>query len=406
MKDISLRDVLEDEFSDVKINAAFSAAVYRYQIEFVNRNREHLNFFGSNLIGVHEIRFRVADLVKFFQDVVKVDYQNLEKRLAEVTTIFQSNPISSDALNITIMYLIHLTYVSTLNEKEKERTMYDLALIFFYRCIAIRQSDYFHFPADPKVAQAAYAQLSNKFLIKKEGTWKKVMEYRAKELIDKESPHYNVFRFFNDDDAVSYAITDGENRIRDMYKNYYVVFHNTYTEGERVGTVSSTMINQEGEESVREKIRSVERYVQFIRQALGDPNSFVKSELTDVILQINTNTSMRMLTLTLNWLSVNYTNPKWHEKIDKFCHDVIVHSFHLLADMGTGEVYDYASMLLTLKNLYLSTRTSNAELLHIRELGSLLVKEANGDVNNSLAMATRTSIILYVTLRALTSKSK
>ena len=77
-----------------------------------------------------------------------------------------------------------------------------------------------------------------------------------------------------------------------------------------------------------------------------------------------------------------------------------MHSFYLLNESGASEMKDYPSMLSSLKNLYLSTRSSDKELLEIRKLGDELIKAANGHVNNSLAMATRTATILYITLRA------
>lgn len=399
---ITLKEVLDDQFKDVVFDKRLMDAIYRYQVEFLNRNSEHLAFFGSNLIGVHAIRFRVADTLKFYKDVVDVDYLELERALKKVTTISQEFKIISDAFNLTMMYMVHRLATSPkLTDTQKKRAIYDMALVFFYRCIAIRQSDYFHFPADPKIAQAAYAKLSNKFLIKKVGTWRAVMEYRAKELVDPKGLHYQALVVFMDDTAITYAISDSENRIRDLYKNYYKVFHQAYTEGNKITSTSSTMIDAEGVEKVREKINSTEQYVSYIRTAILDKPSFVRSDLIEAIVSINTNTSQRMLTFTLGWLSDQYNNPKYHLKIDEYIRLIVIHSFHLLSESDPKILKDYPSLLLLLKNLYLSTRSSDEDLLKIRKLGDELIKAANGSINNSLAMATRTSTILYITLRAI-----
>lgn len=399
---ITLSDVFDAHFAELKVDKGMIDSAYRYQIGFLNRDSEHLGFFGSNLIGVHSIRFRVADTLKFYKDVCKVDYAALEKDLATVTTIVQEYKISSDAMNLTIMYLIHRILSSPkLTQSQRERGAYDMALIFFYRCIAIRQSTYFNFPADPKISQAAYANLSNKFLIKKLGSWRAVMEYRAKELLDKKAVHYPHLVAFDDDAAISYAISDGEGRIKDMYKNYCVAFYAAYDAGSKIQTTSSTIVDTEGEEKVREKIKSTEQYVNMIRSLIVDKNGFVKSDLVKIITEINTNTSQRMLTSSLTWMVEASLDPTWNKKIDEWLSLVIVHSFYLLTGLSAQELRDYPTMLTTLKNLYLSTRSVDAELLRIRKLGDELVKAANGKVNSSLAMATRTSLILYVTLRAL-----
>lgn len=399
---ITLLDVFDKAFEEVVIDKRLIDAIYKYQTEFLNRNSEHLAFFGSNLIGVHAIRFRTSDTLKFYNEVLDVDYAVLEKEVRTVTTIIHEFKISGDIMNLTMMYLIHrILGASKLSDAQRKRGIYDMALVFFYRCIAIRQSEYFHFPADPKIAQAAYASLSNKFLIKQLGNWKAVMEYRAKDLTDPKGLHYKALVTFTDDQHIVYAINDSENRIRDLYKNYYVAFNDAYKEGNRINSTSSTMVDVEGVEKLREKTKSTEQYVSYIRTAILDKHGFVRPELIEVIVNINTNTSARMLNATLCWLSDSYNDPKWHGKIDEFLRLVIIHSFHLLSEVDAQHSRDYPTLLMTLKNLYLSTRSSDTELMKIRKLGDELIKAANGKVNNSLAVSTRTAIILYTTLRAI-----
>lgn len=405
---VTLADVFDEHFKDVPMDRGMADRIYRFQIAFLNRDAEHLAFFGSNLIGVHVIRWRIGtDTPKFFHDVCKVDFAALERDILKVTTIVHEFKISSDLVNLTLMYLIHRLLTSpSLNQSQRERGAYDTALIFFYRCIAIRQSDYFHFPADPKLAAAAAAALTRKFLIKQLGSWRAVMEYRAKDLTNKEGLHYKALVAFTNDDLIAYAISDSENRIRELYKAYYAVFEQTRASGSRIGASSSTVVDVEGVEKLKEKVRSVEQYINYTRQAIVDKHSFVKPELIKVITDINTNTSQRILTATLTWLSDNYNNPKWHKEIDDWLSTIIVHSFHLLENLKESETRDYPTLLVNLKNLYLSTRSVDQELSKIRKQGDKLIKAANGRVNTSLAMATRTSTILYVTLRALISSVK
>lgn len=403
----TLKEVFDAHFAEVKFDKKLIDALYRFQVWFLNRDAEHLGFFGSNLIGVHAIRWRTSEDIKFFREVVDIDPGPLERDLAKVDTVVLDHAVASNTVNLTLMYVIHRVLTETsLSQKQRDRGSYDAALIFFYKCIALRQSEYFHFPADPRVAQAAYARLSNKPLIKRLGSWRAVMEYRAKALLDEKGLHYKDLVTFDDGDRIAYAVTDSEGAIRSMYKIYCREFHLANGAGQSVQSSSATVIDGEGVEKLKDKTRSTERYIAYIRQAILDVHGFVNPELVEIISDINTNTSRRMLTATATWLSVNYSDAKWHKKIDDWIVLVIVHSFHLLNEMGEGNTKDYPTMLVTLKNLYLSTRSNDAELLKIRKLGDELIKAANGRVNNSLAMATRTAIILYVTLRAIVSHAK
>lgn len=398
----TLKAALDELCKDVVFDTALINQVYKFHTRFLNQSQEYLSFFAGNLIGVHVVRWRVADTQRFMNEVLKLDHLHVEKEIDTVTTIDHSYPIESDALNLVLMYMIH-RFISNpkLNDSQRQRGAYDVALIFFCRCLVIRQSDYFNFPADPHIAQAAYAELSNKFLIKQLGSWIKVLDYRASDLSSPRGIHYNSLLLFEDDDRVTYAIGDSENRIRELYKGYSHVFHNTYSTGGRIGTIASTIIDVEGVEKIREKSRHTDQAIMLIQSILPDVKSFVKLELVQIIVEINTNTSQRMLVQVLNWLSGRYMDTQWHRKVEEFIRLTIMHSYHLVDKMGVEEAADLASVLVTLKNLYLSTRSSDPELMKIRKLGETLIKQASGPVNPSLEMATRTSVILYITLRAL-----
>lgn len=401
----TLKEVFDEVFKDLDISKVLPA-LYRYHVNYLNQSQEYLSFFGSNLIGVHVIRFKESDILNFFKDVLKASYIEVDRELQKVTTINHEFKIQSDTMNLTIMYLIHrISREMKLSEDKRRRGCYDAALIFFYRCIAIRQSTYFHFPADPKIAQAAYAKLSMKFLIKRLGTWKAVMEYRAKDLINPEGIHFKNLQLFEDDAAITYAISDSENRIRELYKNYYAFFHAASVTGDAIRSSSSIIVDMEGIEKIKDKTRSVDHAISFIQSIVHDEPSFVKIELVNIITDINTNTSRRMLVNILTWMAKHSSEIKYHKVIDEFLKLVIVHSYHLIAEMGIGENNDVASILVTLKNLYLSTRSTDPDLMKIRRLGQKIVKEAGGKMNTSLEMASRTSLILYVTLRAI-SRSK
>lgn len=400
----TLAQVFDSFFSHVKFNKQLAKQIYGYRIGYVNNNKEHLQFFGSNLLGVHVVRFKDSDVLRFFE-LLDVDYYALTNEVrSKVTTIDHSFKISGDILNLTIMYTIHKFLTSgVIGDNDRHRAAYDLALIFFYRCIAAIMSDWFKYPADPKIAQAAYANLSYKYLIKKEGTWHAVMDYRAKALTDKHELHYKELVSFRNDQAIVYAINDSQGRIRDLLKNYYSEFSKVHSSGTSIATTSSTFLDAEGEETIKEKIRSTESYVNYIKNIILDRHSFVKDDLVGVIARINTNSSFRMIKSVLLWLSDNYNHTKHHKEIDEFLDLTIVHSMHMLQEHSTLiSRRDYPTMLHTLKNLYLSTRSTDQDLIRIRELGEKLIRNSqNVRLGDSLVLATRTSIILYLTLRTL-----
>ena len=403
---ITVAEVFDKHFSKVKFDSRLAKGIYQYQIGYINQNHEHLEFFGSNLLGVHVVRFKDSDVIRLFDDVLDIDYYDLVADIRRITTINHEFKISSDPFNLTCMYLIHRFMTSpVLGDKQRERAAYDAALIFFYRCIAAIQSYFFKYPTDPKIAQAAYSKLSNKYLIKKLGSWHKVMDYRANDLINKKSIHHKLLKTFNDDNGIVYAINDSQGRIRDLIKNYTAEFMKVHTDGENIGTNSGTYLDADGEETIKEKTKSVESSVNYVRQIISDKRSFIKDDLVRVIVKINSNTSSRMVKHTLSWLSDGYNDTKLNKQVDEFISMVVINSMFLIEhNIPSHQTRDYAFVLNNLKNLYLSTRSNDPDLIKIREMGEKLIKEANGKISNSLVLATRTSVILYIMLRVLAGK--
>lgn len=406
---ITIKETLDELCRDVAFDKKLMDKVYRFQIWFLNLNREHVQFFGSNLIGVHTIRWRVyEDTGRFFREVLGLESEEVKQKCARITTINQSFATISDHLNLTLVYMLHRFLTSKdLKEVDRKRAAYDTALVFFYRCIAIRQSEYFKkFSADKRVAEAAYALLSRKFIIRQLGTWGKVMEYRAHAMIaekpdDEQQLHYKTLIDFTNDTKIAYVISDCENRIRDMYKKYTAVFYKAITAGSLVDISSSTIVDMEGIEKIKEKIKHVDSVLGFIQRTISDEHSFVRGDMIQIISDINSNTSTRMITQTLHWVSAESSQPEHFKLIDQFVRLTVIHTFHLLGEIGITSIEDIPYLLITLKNLYLSTRSTDKDLNEIRNLGSKIISKSSKSINSSLALATRTSLVLYIVLFAL-----
>ena len=406
---ITLAEVFDKHFEGVKFDSKLAAAVYKFQIGYINANKDHLQFFGGNLLGVQVIRFKDSDVLRFIEQIFNVDYVSLVQDIRQVTTIDHEFRVSGDIFNLTTMYIIHrFLTVGTLPKTVRETAAYNVSLIFFYRCIAALMSYYFRYPADEKIAQKAYANLSNKFLIKKLGSWVKVMEYRAKDMIDEHGLHRKTLEMFNDDTKVVYVLSDSQGRIRDLVKNYYAEFIKVHEDGEGIGVSSSLVIDIDGEENFKERTKSVDAYVTYARQLITDKRGFVRDDLINVVSKINTNSSFRMIKHTINWMFDAYSKPKEHKLIDEFMGLVIVQSMYMIENnIDRSRRKDYAYVLAQLKNLFLSTRSMDPELEKLRDMGEEIVMLANGkSISDGLKYATRTSIILYIALRVLSGKGQ
>lgn len=401
---VTLADVFDPFFEGKKFDSHLGKAIYRYQINYLNSNKEYIEFYGSNLLGVHRIRFKDNDMNRFFDEVLDIDYLALSEKLKTVTDINQEFKVSSDELNLTLMYLLHRFGSSKIIDgNNRKRALYDCALLFFYRTTAALISNLFKYPADPKIAQKAYANLSNKFLIKQLGSWGKVMDYRANKLINEHGLHYKNIIAFKDDLSIVYAINDSQGRIREMIKSYYGEFKDVHDSGESIGVKGGTYRDIEGEEVVKEKLNSIEGKIAYMKEIVTDEHSFVKDDLIGVISKMNTNVSFRSLKSCLSWLSQEYSSHKWHKDVDEFMTISMIHSFHLIQyNICPKSMRDYPSILNGLKNLLASSRSVDKDLIKLRDLGDKIVKASFPyKISEPLVIAIRSSLVLYLVLRVL-----
>lgn len=399
-----LKSVFDELFSQTKFNEHLAKELYRYQIGFVNKNSEHLEFFGGNLLGVQVVRYTDKDLNRYFDDVLEIDYLSLEEDLLDTQGINPEFKVSSDALNLTTMYLIHRFLTNKNMAKEKrERAAIDAALIFYYRVTSSLLSHYFRYPADPKIAQATYARLTNRYLIKQLGSWQEVFMYRAKELISPDGIHHKTLTEFNDTEAIVQMVNDAQGRIRDMFKNIYAEFKNAHTAGDSIAITTLSDIDMDGGDVIKDKTHSPDVYQNYLISILSDQNSFIKEELVGVVAKVNESMQIRNFRNTLVWMTEQGNN-QHHIKIEHFIKQVMIYSINYLAKHGymLRDTKDLSGMMYKLKNLYLASRSSDDELAEIRKAGSEIITLACGKISEQANASIRTGIILYLCLRAFT----
>ena len=403
----TLKEAFDTVFSHVKFEDYLIKAFYNFRVGYMTANKEHMEFFGGNLLGVNVVRFKDSDRNRFYE-IFGLDYPDVVTEVRKATTIDHTFKVGGDVLNLTIMYLMHRVMVSRMSHPNKQKALYDLAMIFFCRCAAALISANFHYPADPKVAQLAYANLSQKYLIKRLGSWNKVMDYRAKALLDpKNSKHVRTLQFFEEDPKVQYAVADSQGRIREMFKGYYSEFMMVNDAGGSLQQQSSHVTDAEGEEALREKTTGPEVYVFYMRDTIGDPNSFLRENLLQIVAKNNANTSQRAVKTTLEWLSINSSNPKHAKMVDDFCSRTLVLMAHFLQyNIEPSRRKDLNYTLTSLKNLFLSTRSVDPDLLDVREKGEKIIELCQGKLSSSLMMATRTAVIMYLCLHAMVGKNR
>lgn len=397
-----IKAAFEKTCSHVRFDARLAKRVSDFKIGFANKNEDHMEFFGGNLLGVQIVRFTPHDRDKFFVDVVEIDESEVEDAIHAVPVVHPDRVVSSDTFNQVGIWMIHNFYVSALPEKMKLRAMEDVAVIMCYRFITSLFYSRFRYPADKEVAQATYDSLSNKFAIKQYGTWQGVLDARASDMVSIKGIHAKVVEHYDDDLAIINMINDAQGRIRSMVNNVYSEFMKVRERGVRVKS-TSLVADFDGEQIFKDKTRTLASYIQYSMSIASDEHAYIKQDILDVLEKAVHTAPPQLVRQVLQWCCMNQKHTG-NKDFEKLIERTLVHSFEYLSNNRTTfrDTNNLSLLVSTLKGVYTSSRGSEPALVELRELAVKIVKKSATTRNANLIASIRTALLLYIVIRAFT----
>lgn len=401
----SIREAFVQTVGSLEVDHALYHHICDMEARFVNKKQEHIEFFGGTLTGVHVVRFTDTDRDRIFSEILNTDEGDLETAVYSIPFIKgkqgvnRSWMISSDIFNISCVYLLHaIEHGTSLDENQKHEAKIRVCSYLFYKFLTSLLYQYFKYPADPEVAQATYANLTNKFALKQFGNWHSTIRDLAEKAVDPKGIHEECIKNL-EDERVIYFLNDTQGRIRDMLKNIYSVFDRLNREGVRITSSSSLQESEDGEMILKENTKSPGVYARYLKTIISDRNSFIKQELVDVIVSIMHTMSPRLLMQTLEWTSENYQKVK-NGEIDQAVDIVMEHAIDYLSGDRSSNRNHLLTLVDKLRGAYMSSRSTDEKLLKARDLIERIVKNATHSRNDSGIAAVRTAWMLYIVLRA------
>lgn len=397
----SISAVFNEEAAHVTIDSALVNEIIQYERRWINGREENIQFFGGVLMGTPTIVFTPADRHRWFDDVVGIDDLMLRKSLHNLPTINPKFKVSSDEFNQCCMWLVHKLVTDTkLNAKLKESGCVAVLRVMHYRFLTSLMFKYFRYPPNREIMEATYAALSRKFSLKQYGSWSKLIDSRCYDIIDRSKKSYRVLYSYNNDKDIVDVINDVQGRIREVIKKMYRVFIDTYNSASKIQT-RKDMFEHEGELKIRDLVRKASAYNRYIHVVTPDKTTFIRPELTNVILDAVHTANSRAFTLTLEYMSDNYDKDK---SVKPLIDETLLHLFDFLNDNREIEQSGarYAIIISRLKAIYMSNRSTDSSLLKMRELGNKIAKKSLKTTNDSLIASVRNAVMLYLVLRTLT----
>lgn len=378
-------------------------AVNRFYNEFITRSDgivDHAGFFGSGYLAVHTVRWLPSDTKEFWQEVLDGEIEDTRPELWALPSVEKDHIVSSDPTNLAIVWLTHKVLSNNkLSDKQRKQTGIQLISILYFKYITSLMATYFSYGSDPQLAIRCYEAMNYKFDLKVYKTWGRLIEARATGVVNPKSIHWNTLLKGEPDEAMMYVATDIKTRCNLMVQAITDLYYRVREENNRVVSVSSLFESEDGTE-VRDVKRNVSSYMRYLSEIITDTPSFIRSELVNVVVELNPSANPQVTVETLEYVSAQYGGSKG-QKLRQYVDEVMRWAFALVQSRGV----DYGNLLVvadTIKGMLNSSRNKEPELLHIRKYGEQLVRQATKKPSNTVVSGERTALVMYLVLRSLT----
>ncbi len=411
MSILTIKDVFDDLSEDIKFNKSDVIKINNLCVNFVTKNNDHRSFFGGKLIGLYVIRFTLSDESEFFDTMFNIDVGSAKKMAAKITTINQTFKVSSDAMNLAVMYIVHRFLTSPHLDNEGRYLGAKLALLYMnYRTLATFNSNYFIYPLDENTAQSLYEALSGRYLIKKYNNWREVTEHRVVEMLKPSNHQIDTLIKFTEDDKIVNIINDVVNRVKDNMKNIYREFRNLPKNNKKLKSSQATMMDVDGDVVIKDLIGGPLAIGDYLKTTLVDKDSFIKGDLVAVIASSMEGASEELLLDTLEGFFLLHKDLKHKKTFDTFIDIVITAMVGYLRkiDYVIKKHNDMRFIVTKLRGFILSSRSSTdiTGINDIRDVGIDIVRESlGGEIKYERTLSSlRNMLVLYIILRALSKE--
>lgn len=395
-----LLGIFKTHLKHIKFDDNFAKKVMNFSTGFISKNANHTEFFGNTLIGTPKIAYVAReDGRQWFEDILDVDEEELKIALHKAEAIDPSHSVGGNTFNLSTMYILHgFLNSKNVTERRRDEALIQVLVLLQAKFLTSLVNNFLEHEVNKDIAIAAYASLSKRFILKQMGSWIAYFRYRAEDVLSDSSIHIDTLKRFNNDEKVTYVLSDVQTRLRATCKLLMDAFVAAHTADTRIHS-SSAISNFDGEETLGARIDNNRTYVDELARAAGRRDEFIIDDVRDVIIALMPTLPPRTLTECLEHIPENYGHRK-AEYLDELLEKTLIHALGYIRD-NKLKITDLRNILIKLRSIYMAPKASDEYLLRSRELASEVVRRSATTTNKATLASARVAVMLYITLRAL-----
>lgn len=255
--------------------------IKQFRIAWTQKNDITLEFLASNFTGVYSVRFSTQDEEILFKNVLDMDRDVLQKEIYDLRGISKNMRTVSNATYVTLMWFAHKFLRSNFPKDIKEDAIKECYYIMAYKIVCSLTSHYFKYTVEIEVAKAINEHMTNKFLIKRLGSWQALFDYKTKDLLEN-GIHYKRLLQFDADDMIR-IISDIETKLRDIFKNNYGQLAKVRKNQESIKDYSFIEKDNSGTDKIKDITSNTALVINKIKHLILSKVDFINYDLIGII---------------------------------------------------------------------------------------------------------------------------
>ncbi len=383
----------------IKVDKKLYLKLRNFKNNWIYRQESHINFMSSNLIGVDKIRFTKSDEEELYA-LFNVDYISLRDDLYTLPDIYKDRHVSSNPRYLLLLYIAHLVFVSSISTKNKNKLLLEIYIILAIEIFSSLMVNYYKFELDHDIAVVVFEKLSNRFILKRVGSWQKLFEEKAEDIYYPKSVHSKRLKTFKTIDA-TYMIIDIQGKLRSIMKEMTKVVYEVIEVNESRHTRSLLVKDTEGNEKLLDVMNANETYHTSIKAIIFKKNEFINEEYIAIMKELYRNLHEKELRSTLEYLTDNYIDNK--KEIDELIETSINANIKYLYLSKLYPPYDKSiiSIVKFLRGYWINSKVKDLDNKKFKKIAHTFVKKATGKNTNRIIVTVVIALSIYIMLMAI-----
>ena len=426
--------VVAYETSGTNLNAFASPYLGLSQCVFTSQNKEEFfdlfnvdsKEFAANIVSNAKdtvFGFSVRGLIPLLKKSAAIEANNMLNRgfsSSDMKKIINSIPainsnfkVVSDPFNLFASYLTYCFAKSKLPPNLKLHGQTLVLKMLQYKYFTSLVNHRFPYKPNEAVMQATFESLTDRFDIKKFGTWKVVIENRVADILSPTSIHKKTIDTFVDDKAVLYFITDFQTRIRNQINIFVEEYMRVKEVNDKFGSYSTIGTDSEtGEAMYVDQETKLDVAIQKVYADCLSVSRFLDDAAIRIVASLFSavnNTQVRNMLIGFSEYATKQVKANKKDETKVQGDTVILYGPYAFIEHIIRKTYNYCSknsinidkpveVIKASKNVYSSSRISDPGILNIKATVNILIMQIQHSTRETTVSALKIALIIYIVL--------